>query len=364
MQRAVVRLGGFVRRLLRRRLDRVLGLRFRFAQRVEVGEDVVPGNAPVPAGAAHLGDVDAVLLGDAAHEGRDDGRAVLSERRFVVGLFVRRRGRGRGRRGLSERRGSLGFRRRRGGLRFRERHVGAPCPALAGAGRPDGAHVLEELADARAALRLAVERRLEFGLRGRFGAGPGPEFQPGLGLLDEELADAVAALRLAVNGRLRLIGGVEGGVALDLDLGDGVPHRDGVALVGDDAREGAGVGGGHLHAHLVGGDLDDGVVLLDALADADEPLADDAFGYGFADLGELDDDWHNGAIVARGRAAPNGFWRRVAPRSPFEFPQGEREKGRAPIPSFPRKRESRFDLLRASTPGGRGGRRRSCRRWA
>ena len=40
---------------------------------------------------------------------------------------------------------------------------------------------------------------------------------------------------------------------------------------------------------LVGHDLNERIVALDAVADGLEPLSDDAFGYGFSDMGQFDD---------------------------------------------------------------------------
>ena len=70
------------------------------------------------------------------------------------------------------------------------------------------------------------------------------------------------------------------------DLADG----DGVAGVGEQLGERAGGRRGDLRVHLVGGDLDDRLVLGDAVAGLLGPLEDRALGDGLAHRGHLDLD--------------------------------------------------------------------------
>jgi hypothetical protein len=65
---------------------------------------------------------------------------------------------------------------------------------------------------------------------------------------------------------------------------------DGVALGEVDLGDRARCGGRHLGVHLVGGDLDDGLVGLDRVAFLLVPLEDRALGHGLAHRGKGDLD--------------------------------------------------------------------------
>ena len=130
--------------------------------------------------------------------------------------------------------------------------VGASLPAFAGARGADAADAVHELEGG-----LGVVRARRGGHRPR-------------------AADASGVFRIV---RCSSI------LGLDLHLADGLAHGDGLALFGERANEDAGVRRRRFHAHLVGDDLDEGVVLLDALAGLDEPLADDALRDRLAYLG-------------------------------------------------------------------------------
>jgi hypothetical protein len=61
-----------------------------------------------------------------------------------------------------------------------------------------------------------------------------------------------------------------------------------LALADEDAGDGPGGRGGDLDGRLVGLDLDERVVLLDLLADLDEPAGDLALGNPLAEVRKLD----------------------------------------------------------------------------
>ena len=73
--------------------------------------------------------------------------------------------------------------------------------------------------------------------------------------------------------------------ALDVHLGDGLTHGDGVALGHKRPDEGARERRGHLHVDLVGHDLNQRVIFAHVLAGLDHPFRDDALGDGLADVG-------------------------------------------------------------------------------
>ena len=236
--------------------------RVRFRRGLGGAEDVLLGDAGALAGAAHRGEVDAVQRGEPRDERRDDVAAVGS-----------RRARGRGLRG-----GKLGV----------LEGVGPALPSLAGAGGPDAtvrAHELERARGRRVLVRIGSGVLVRRGIL--LGNGSGRILgRRWLLLSGSGLGSGSGAVR---GGRLRIppFRGT-GGLRVDVHLADGVAHRDGVALGDERADEDAVVGRGRLHRHLVGHHLDEGIVPLDALAGLDEPLADDALGYGFADVRQLD----------------------------------------------------------------------------
>src|SRR5699024_5358097 len=141
------------------------------------------------------------------------------------------------------------------------------------------------------------------------GRRPGPGLRLGGGLLlglggvlgDLVLVGGVHALVLGVGGVLLLgrlfvrvragIAGVVVGVARGVavaDDGEGGADVDGLGLLGHDLLQGAGDGGGDLGVDLVGGDLEQGLVDLDGVADGLEPLGDGALGDGLAEFGHDD----------------------------------------------------------------------------
>src|SRR5699024_9689036 len=88
--------------------------------------------------------------------------------------------------------------------------------------------------------------------------------------------------------------GVVGVAVAVADDGEGGADVDGLVLLGHDLLQGAGDGGGDLGVDLVGGDLEQGLVDLDGVADGLEPLGDGALGDGLAEFGHDD----VGALVA------------------------------------------------------------------
>ena len=169
---------------------------------------------------------------------------------------------------------------------------------------------------------------------GRGGAAVGGGQHVGLGdapggaaALDRAEVDAVGGgdaggdrrdLR-AVGHRRRVAGGARGGGRLAAPawrpLGGRAPARhagdhladlDRLARLGEDLGERAGGGRGHLGVDLVGGDLDDRLVVLDAVADLLGPLEDRALGDRLAHRGHRD--------VDRPSASAGGSARRSASR--------------------------------------------------
>src|SRR6184192_2448625 len=76
--------------------------------------------------------------------------------------------------------------------------------------------------------------------------------------------------------------------ALDLQLGEGRPYRDRLSGSDLDAHKPPLDGGGDLGIHLVGDDLDDGLVAAHQLALPLEPAVDRALGDRFAELRHLE----------------------------------------------------------------------------
>ena len=94
-------------------------------------------------------------------------------------------------------------------------------------------------------------------------------------------------------------------LAFDVHLADGLAHRDGLALLGEGADEDARVGRRGFHAHLVGDDLDEGVVLLDVLSRLHQPFADDALRHRLTHLRQFDDPDHTYRFLcATGSVSP------------------------------------------------------------
>ena len=87
--------------------------------------------------------------------------------------------------------------------------------------------------------------------------------------------------------RSGLCGDVVALFTLDFHLGDHGPHRNRLALLGQYLRHRSGRRRGHLHAHFVGDDLDQWIVLLDPVARRNEPPAYDPFGDGLAYVWQL-----------------------------------------------------------------------------
>ena len=102
-------------------------------------------------------------------------------------------------------------------------------------------------------------------------------------------ANAIHGGRLSCRGRGRILRNFVRGLPLDSDLGDRSPHRDRLALVDQQRREGAGHRRRHLHVHLVGDDLYERVETLDTVSHRLEPFSYDSLGDGLSDLGQLYD---------------------------------------------------------------------------
>jgi hypothetical protein len=119
---------------------------------------------------------------------------------------------------------------------------------------------------------------------------------------------AVAGDRaLAVGGRRDLRAAT--GAGAELQPRDDLADHDGRALLGEDLGDRAGGGSGQLHVDLVGGDLDDGVAVVDVVADLDRPLQDGALGDGLPaggrrDVHDLAGRVAGGGIGGRGCATP------------------------------------------------------------
>ena len=79
-----------------------------------------------------------------------------------------------------------------------------------------------------------------------------------------------------------------GGGVLGVHLGDDGPHGDGGALLCQYPGKRSGEWRGHFHIYLVRDDLNQGIVFLDLVSGLLQPLLDDAFNDGFADLGKFD----------------------------------------------------------------------------
>ena len=75
--------------------------------------------------------------------------------------------------------------------------------------------------------------------------------------------------------------------AAHLHLRDNRAHRDRRALLYQDARKRPRSRRRDLHVHLVGYNLDEGVVLLDRIADLLQPPADDSLCYRLPNVGQL-----------------------------------------------------------------------------
>ena len=90
-----------------------------------------------------------------------------------------------------------------------------------------------------------------------------------------------------------------GGRGADAHPGDDLPDGDRLTLLGEDLGDRAVGGSGQLHVDLVGGDLDDGVAVLDRVAHLDRPLEDRPLGDRLATRGG--DDVHGlaGSLLGR-----------------------------------------------------------------
>ena len=263
---------------------------------LEVGENVVLGDPVVNARALDLADLDRVLLGDLADEGRGTPSNPLLDRfdlaaaRRLVGRGGRqirggRRtarggggGRGRGRRG------SCGRRRRRNRLRFGFRGGWGRLRSRGSRGRCFGGSSRSRGCSRR---RGGSGRRGSSGSRGSrrcFGRGS------------------------AFGGRLFT------GLA---DHAHDRVDRHGRAFGGLDFEERAGHGGRDLGVHLVRRDLEDGLVAFDGVADLLEPLRDGPLGDRFPHLGHDDFGRHKLLsvlpVVSPGRGRS---WRPLDPGPP------------------------------------------------
>ncbi len=97
-----------------------------------------------------------------------------------------------------------------------------------------------------------------------------------------------------------IVGRRIGGRLPRLDLAQHLAHGHGLVGLGEDLRQHARGGGEHLPVHLVGGDLDHGVSLGDAVADLLEPLQHRSFGDGLAHGGH---DYLDSGALSRHRGA-------------------------------------------------------------
>ena len=77
---------------------------------------------------------------------------------------------------------------------------------------------------------------------------------------------------------------------------DGV-HRHRFPLGNQDLHESPGEGGGHLGVHLVGGDVEQGIIPLDGVTDGDPPLGDRPLGDALPHLGHDDVAGHEPGIL-------------------------------------------------------------------
>ena len=95
---------------------------------------------------------------------------------------------------------------------------------------------------------------------------------------------------------------------------DDLADRDRLALLGEDLGDRARGGRGQLHVDLVGRDLDDGLAVLDGVADLDRPLEDRALGDRLAARrGDDVDDLAAGGGLAVGGARPAAAVPRARP---------------------------------------------------
>jgi hypothetical protein len=90
-----------------------------------------------------------------------------------------------------------------------------------------------------------------------------------------------------------------GGLAGIADHCQGGPDFSGLVLRDDDLENGAGDRGGDLGVDLVGGDLHDGLVDLDGVADLLQPSGDSAFGDAFTQCWEGDIGRHARGLLLR-----------------------------------------------------------------
>ena len=91
-------------------------------------------------------------------------------------------------------------------------------------------------------------------------------------------------------------GGRGGGARTLADAAEHGAGRDRVAVLGDDFRQDAGGRRVDFERHLVGFELDQGLVGLDGVAGLFEPAADGRFGNGFAECGNEDFSGHGDHI--------------------------------------------------------------------
>src|ERR1019366_9518789 len=127
-----------------------------------------------------------------------------------------------------------------------------------------------------------------------------------------------------------------GGAAPLIDARDYRVDADRLAFLHQDFGERAGGGGGNLGVHLVGGDLKERLVALDALAGLFEPLGQRAFHNAFAHLGH-DDVGHISSPASRNRKSGRSG-RRVL-RPPRRGLHGRRARpSRSPAGSIRRER--------------------------
>ena len=241
-------------RCCRRRLGPGLGLG---ALRDE-GHDIVAGHAAGGTAAGQLRDIDVVLAHQPTHRRRHATATVGAGWRRARGWLCLRL--------------SLG-----GRLRVFCRRFGGLWLGLWLGGLRLGGRILAGRFFSGSRRVLGSRWRLFLLLDG-FGAGIGGRF--GLGRF--------GSLRgFSLGGRLGC-----GTGALGVDLRDRCADGNGLAVGNQDLRDGAADLGRHLGVHLVGDDLEQRVVLLDAVAFLDEPALDRALGDRLAQLGHLDRRCH------------------------------------------------------------------------
>ncbi len=120
-----------------------------------------------------------------------------------------------------------------------------------------------------------------------------------------------------------------GGAVARLDTADHGAHGDGLIRLDQQLGDRAGHGRRQLRVDLVGGDLDQRVVLGDLVARLHEPLENGALGHRIAHLR----DRHVDDLAARAKARRSPAARRQAARRPRSRPApGPRSRSRRPWP--------------------------------